>query len=323
MLIHFKSLFGKLLVTTLAAFVPLAAHAWPDRPIKLVVPYGPGGGTDILARILIPQLNEALGQQVVVDNKAGGSSIIGTQYVANAKPDGYTLLMVDSALMVNPSLRTLPYDTQKDFTSIIHLASGPVILVANPSLKANTVQELVALAKKEPGKMFYGSGGNGASTHLAGELFKIEAGVNIDHIPYKGSGGAMAAVIADTVPITFTGISSARSPVEAGRLKALAVPGQARNAAMPNVPTFAESGLPGVEASSQWGVLGPAGLPPAVINKINQAFNKVLRDPSVIEKVIGLGYTTAGGTPADYANLTNSEIAKWKKVVDTAGIKIQ
>ena len=162
MLIHFKSLFGKLLVTTLAAFVPLAAHAWPDRPIKLVVPYGPGGGTDILARILIPQLNEALGQQVVVDNKAGGSSIIGTQYVANAKPDGYTLLMVDSALMVNPSLRTLPYDTQKDFTSIIHLASGPVILVANPSLKANTVQELVALAKKEPGKMFYGSGGNGA-----------------------------------------------------------------------------------------------------------------------------------------------------------------
>jgi len=323
MLIHFKSLFGKLLVTTLAAFVPLAAHAWPDRPIKLVVPYGPGGGTDILARILIPQLNEALGQQVVVDNKAGGSSIIGTQYVANAKPDGYTLLMVDSALMVNPSLRTLPYDTQKDFTSIIHLASGPVILVANPSLKANTVQELVALAKKEPGKMFYGSGGNGASTHLAGELFKIEAGVNIDHVPYKGSGGAMAAVIADTVPITFTGISSARSPVEAGRLKALAVTGQARNAAMPNVPTFAESGLPGVEASSQWGVLGPAGLPQAVINKINQAFNKVLRDPSVIEKVIGLGYTTAGGTPADYANLTNSEIAKWKKVVDTAGIKIQ
>ena len=231
--------------------------------------------------------------------------------------------MVDSALMVNPSLRTLPYDTQKDFSSIIHLASGPVILVANPSLKANTVQELVALAKKEPGKLFYGSGGNGASTHLAGELFKIEAGVKIDHIPYKGSGGAMAAVIADTVPITFTGISSARSPVEAGRLKALAVTGQARNAAMPNVPTFAESGLPGVEASSQWGVLGPAGLPQAVINKINQAFNKVLRDPSVIEKVIGLGYTTAGGTPADYANLTNSEIAKWKKVVDTAGIKIQ
>jgi tripartite-type tricarboxylate transporter receptor subunit TctC len=243
--------------------------------------------------------------------------------VANAKPDGYTLLMVDSALMVNPSLRDLPYDTQKDFTPIIHLASGPVILVANPSLKANTVQELVALAKKEPGKLFYGSGGNGASTHLAGELFKIEAGVNIDHIPYKGSGGAMAAVIADTVPITFTGISSARSPVEAGRLKALAVTGLARNAAMPNVPTFSEAGLPGVEASSQWGVLGPAGLPQDVVNKINQAFNKVLQDPSVIEKVIGLGYITAGGTPTDYANLTNSEIAKWKKVVDTAGIKIQ
>ena len=320
---YFKSLFGKLLVTTLAALLPLTASAWPDRPIRLVVPYAPGGGTDILARILIPKLNEVLGQQVVVDNKAGGSSIIGTQYVVNAKPDGYTLLMVDSALMVNPSLRDLPYDTEKELTPVIHLAAGPVILVANPSLKANTVQELVALAKKEPGQLFYGSGGNGASTHLAGELFKIEAGVSIDHIPYKGTGEAMAAVIADTVPITFTGISSARSPVEAGRLKALAVTGPVRNAAMPNVPTFAESGLPGVEASSQWGVLGPVGLPQDVIAKINQAFNEVLKDPSVIEKVIGLGYTTAGGTPADYANLTNSEIAKWKKVVNTAGIKIQ
>jgi tripartite-type tricarboxylate transporter receptor subunit TctC len=320
---RFSSVVKKSALTLLAALLPLTASAWPDRPIRLVVPYAPGGGTDILARLMIPKLNELLGQQVIVDNKAGGSSMIGTQYVAKAPADGYTILMVDSAFKVNPSLYDLPYNTQKDFAPVIHLASGPVILVANPALPANTVQELIALAKKEPGKLDYGSGGNGASTHLAGELFKIEAGVNIAHIPYKGTGQAMAAVIANNVPLTFTGISSARSPVEAGRLKAIAVTGDQRNPAMPNVPTFAQSGLPQLDASSQWGVLAPAGTPQSVIDRLNKAFNDTLKDPEIVGKVQALGYTTSGGTPKDYTNLVNAEIAKWKKVVDTANIKIQ
>jgi tripartite-type tricarboxylate transporter receptor subunit TctC len=300
-----------------------AAQTWPERPIRVIVPFAPGGGTDIFTRLMAPRLSEVLGQQIIVDNKPGGSSIIGTQQVAQANPDGYTLLIVDSTFMINPSLRdNLPYDSVKDFTPVVHLASGPVILVTNPKVPAQSLKELIALAKKDPTLLFYGSGGNGASTHLAGELFNMVAGVDIEHVPFKGTGEALTAVMSGQVPLTFTGISSARGPVDDNRLRAIAVTGDKRSEAMPNVPTFDEAGLANVNASTQWGVYGPKNLPAEVVKKLNHAFNEALKDPAVQERVVGLGYVLQGGTAADFQALTTSELDKWNKLITTAKITI-
>ncbi|CAM3862984.1 Bug family tripartite tricarboxylate transporter substrate binding protein [Bordetella tumulicola] len=300
-----------------------AAQTWPERPVRIIVPFAPGGGTDIFTRLMAPRLSEVLGQQIIVDNKPGGSSIIGTQQVAQATPDGYTLLIVDSTFMINPSLRdNLPYDSVKDFTPVVHLASGPVILVTNPKLPAQSLKELITLAKKDPGQLFYGSGGNGASTHLAGELFNMVAGVDIEHAPFKGTGEALTAVMSGQVPLTFTGISSARGPVEDNRLRAIAVTGDKRSEAMPNVPTFDEAGLANVNASTQWGVYGPKNLPTDVVEKLNHAFNEALKDPTVKERVLGLGYVLQGGTANEFQALTASELDKWNKLITAAKITI-
>lgn len=299
------------------------AQTWPERPVRVIVPFAPGGGTDIFTRVMAPRLSEVLGQQVIVDNRPGGSSIIGSQQVAQSDPDGYTLLIVDSSFTINPSLRNnLPYDSLTDFTPVVHLASGPVILVANPKVPAQSLKELIDLAKKDPGGLFYGSGGNGASTHLAGELFNLVAGVDIEHVPFKGTGEALTAVIAGQVPLTFTGISSARGPVEDGRLRALAVTGDQRSEAMPNVPTFDQAGLANVNSSTQWGVYGPKNLPADVVEKLNFAFNEALKDPAVKERVAGLGYVLQGGTPAEFEALTKSEMDKWNKLITAAKISI-
>lgn len=317
-------LIGSILAMS-AAFIsaPSAAKDWPERPIRVIVPFAPGGGTDIFTRVMAPRLADVLGQQIIVDNKPGGSSIIGTQQVAQAAPDGYTLLIVDSTFMINPSLRdNLPYDSVKDFTPVVHLASGPVILVANPKVPAKSLKELIDLAKKEPGLLFYGSGGNGASTHLAGELFNMVADVDIEHVPFKGTGEALTAVMSGQVPLTFTGISSARGPVEDGRLRALAVTGETRSEAMPDVPTFDQAGLANVNSSTQWGVYGPKNLPADVVAKLNHAFNEALKDPAVKERVVGLGYVLRGGTPAEFEALTKSELEKWNKLITAAKISI-
>ncbi|MEI8402847.1 MAG: tripartite tricarboxylate transporter substrate binding protein [Alcaligenaceae bacterium] len=298
------------------------AQTWPARSLRLVIPFAPGGGTDILARVIAPKLSEVLGQQVVVENKPGASSIIGSQIVAQAAPDGYTLMMVDSSIYVNPGLRTeLPYNTMKDFTPIVHMAVAPVILVVHPSVPAQTLAELIAVGKAKPESLLYGSGGNGSSPHMAGELFNIASGVPITHVPYKGTGEALSAVLAGQVPLTYSGISSVRQAVEAGRLRALALTGAQRNGALPNVPTFAESGLPTVDCSSHWGLLGPAGMPPEVVAKLNAAVNQVLVDPAIKERITALGYDVAGGAPAAYTKLLETEIEKWRKVIKTAGIK--
>jgi tripartite-type tricarboxylate transporter receptor subunit TctC len=321
----FRNFFSRVLPLITIALLSFAANAqnWPSKSIRLVIPFAPGGGTDILARVIAPRLSEILGQTIVVDNKPGASSIIGSQIVAQAPADGYTLMMVDSSLLVNPGLRAnLPYDTLKAFTPISHLAEGPVILVVHPAVPAQTLAELVALAKAKPGELFYGSGGNGASTHLAGELFKMAAGVNIGHAPFKGTGEAMAAVMAGQVPMTFTGISSAKQPVDAGRLRALALTGDRRHPAMPEVPTFAEAGVKGVDASSHWGLLGPAGMPADIVEKLSSAVNKVLAETAVQSRVAGLGFDVKGGKPSDYATLMQVEIEKWRKVIQTAGINI-
>ena len=322
-------LFSKLITSFFAASLAFfsavcMSQTWPDRPVRLIVPFAPGGGTDIFARAMAPKLSEVLGQQIVIENKPGGSSIIGSQQVSQSAPNGYTLLIVDSSFMINPGLRKdLPYNSETDFAPVIHLASGPVILVVNPKVQANSVKDLIAMAQKDQGSLFYGSGGNGASTHLAGELFKSVASVKIEHVPFKGTGEALTAVISGQVPMTFTGISSARGPVEDGRLKAIAVTGQQRSAAMPNVPTFDEAGLKNVDSSSQWGVYAPKGTDPAVIEKLNKAFNEALKDPSVQERVKGLGYTLAGGSPEQFKTFTKAEIDKWNAIIKSANISIQ
>lgn len=324
-MMHFSaSLVFRVVLTALLLLGATLAQAqtWPARSLRLVIPFAPGGGTDILARVIAPKLSDVLGQQVVVENKPGASSIIGSQIVVQAAPDGYTLMMVDSSIYVNPGLRTeLPYNTLKDFTPIVHMAVAPVILVVHPSVPAQTLAELIALGKAKPESLLYGSGGNGSSPHMAGELFNIASGVPITHVPYKGTGEALSAVLAGQVPLTYSGISSVRQAVEAGRLRALALTGAQRNAALPSVPTFAESGLPSVDCSSHWGMLGPAGMSPEVVAKLNAAVNQVLTDAAIKERIAALGYDVAGGAPAAYTTLLEAEIEKWRKVIKIAGIK--
>jgi tripartite-type tricarboxylate transporter receptor subunit TctC len=299
------------------------AQSWPARPIRLVVPFGAGGGTDNLARIIEPLVSKGLGQPLVIENRPGGGSVIGMDAVAKAAPDGYTLVMTDTSIAVNPSLKPLPYDTIKDFEPVSLLSTAPVILVAHPSMPAKTLAEFIALAKREPGKLNYASGGIGASTHLGGELLKFVAGIDVAHVPYKGTGPAMNDLIGGHVQVMFSGISSARPHLDAGKLHALAVTGDARNAAVPNVPTFAEAGLAGVTASTYWGILAPKGTPKEIVERVSTEFAKAVRDPDVVARIAQLGYLPIGGGPSDYAANVKSEIAKWAPVIKAANIKAE
>jgi tripartite-type tricarboxylate transporter receptor subunit TctC len=299
------------------------AQSYPTRPIRLIVPFGPGGGTDNLARIIEPLVSKALGQPLVIENRPGGGSTIGMDQVAKAAPDGYTLVMTDTSIAVNPSLKPLPYDTINDFATVSLLATAPVILVAHPSVPAKTLAQFVALAKQKPGELNYASGGIGASTHLGGELLKFVAGIDVKHVPYKGTGPAMNDLIGGHVQVMFSGISSARPFMDAGTLRALAVTGDARNAAVPDVPTFAEAGLPEVTASTYWGVLAPKGTPQEVVDRLSAEFARAVRDPDVIKRIGDLGYLPIGDGPSDYAANIKSEIAKWAPVIKAANIKAE
>jgi tripartite-type tricarboxylate transporter receptor subunit TctC len=315
--------FSFALLLVLVGAGDVLAQSYPARPIRLVVPFGAGGGTDNLARIVEPLVSKTLGQPMVIENRPGGGSVIGMDQVAKATPDGYMLVMTDTSIAVNPSLKPLPYDTLKDFEPVSLLASAPVILMAHPKVPAKTLQEFVALAKAQPGKFNYASGGNGASTHLGGELLKLVAGIDVVHVPYKGTGPAMNDLVGGHVDVMFSGISSARSFMDAGTLRALAVTGETRNAATPDVPTFAEAGLPGVTASTYWGVLAPKGTPKDIIEKVNAAFAQAMKDPAVVARVGELGYLPIAGGPADYAENLRVEIEKWGKVVRAANIKAE
>ena len=300
------------------------AQSYPDKPIRLVVPFGAGGGTDNLARIIEPFVSKALGQSLVIDNRPGGGSIIGMDVVAKAEPNGYTIVMTDTSIALNPSLqRNLPYDTLKDFEPVSLLATAPVILVAHPKVPAKTIQEFVALAKTKPGQLNYASGGNGASTHLGGELLNLVAGIKVVHVPYKGTGPAMNDLIGGHVDVMISGISSARPHLDAGKLLGLAVTGEKRNSAVPDVPTFAEAGLGGVTASTYWGVLAPKGTPKPIIDRLSAEFAKAMRDPAIIARIDQLGYLPIGGSAADYGQNVKSEIAKWGEVITKANIKIE
>ena len=299
-----------------------AADPYPGRPIRMVVPYSVGGATDITARIIGPRLAESMGQQVVVDNRPGGASIPGTDMVAKAAHDGYTLMIATIAFGANPALfEKLPFDAQKDFAPVSLIAVVPMVVAVHPSVAARSVRELIALAKAKPGNLNYGSAGNGSATHLAGELFKSMTATNIVHIPYKGGGPAVVAAVAGETSVMFAIISTALQHFKAGRLIPLGVSTARRNAALPDVPAIAEAGVPGYEVFEWQGVVVPAGTPNAVIDRLHKEIVKALANTDTRERIVGLGADVVGGTPLELGAHIRAEIAKWSKVAKESGIK--
>ena len=301
-----------------------AQGAYPTKPVRLVVPFPPGGTTDILARAVAQKLSETWGQQVIVDNRPGAGGNIGSELVAKSAPDGYTLLMgTVGTHAINPSLYAkMPYDHVKDFTPVILVAGVPNVLVVNPSLPVNSVSELIAYGKANPNKLNFASSGNGTSIHLSGELFRTMTGVQMTHVPYKGSSPALTDLIAGQVQLMFANLPSSLQFIKAGKLRALAVTSLERSSALPDVPTLAESGLPGFEASSWFGVLAPAGTPNDIIAKLNTAIAGWLATADAKEKLAAQGAIAAGGAPDAFVRHIAAESAKWAKVVKASGAHV-
>jgi len=301
-----------------------AQGAYPTKPVRLVVPFPPGGTTDILARAVAQKLSETWGQQVIVDNRPGAGGNIGSELVAKSAPDGYTLLMgTVGTHAINPSLYAkMPYDHVKDFTPVILVAGVPNVLVVNPSLPVNSVSELIAYGKANPNKLNFASSGNGTSIHLSGELFRAMTGVQMTHVPYKGSSPALTDLIAGQVQLMFDNLPSSLQFIKAGKLRALAVTSLERSSALPDVPTLAESGLPGFEASSWFGVLAPAGTPNDIIVKLNTAIAGWLATADAKEKLAAQGAIAAGGAPDAFVRHIAAETSKWAKVVKASGAHV-
>jgi len=318
------SLFTVIAAFAVAPFANAQAPAYPTKPIRMVVPFPPGGATDILARDVAQRLTEAWGQQVIVDNRPGAGGNIGSELVAKSAPDGYTLEMgTVGTHAINASLYAkMPYDHVRDFVPIILVAAVPNVLEVNPSLPVNSVTELIAYAKANPGKLNFASSGNGTSIHLSGELFKVMAGVEMTHVPYKGSAPALQDLIAGQVQLMFDNLPPSLPQIKGGKLRALAVTSATRAPALPDVPTVAEAGLPGFEASSWFGLLAPAGTPPAIVSKINAEVAAWLATPEAKEKLSKQGAAAAGGTPDDFAKHIAAETVKWSKVVKASGAKV-
>lgn len=319
------ALHASVLVLAALAVLPLSARAqeFPSKPIRLVVPYPPGGATDVVARTLAPVLSKALGQQVVVENRGGGVSIIGTDLVAKSPADGYTLLMSDQALMTNPGLQAkLPYDTLKDLRPIALIGPAPSVLVVHPSFPAKTIQELVALAKAKPGTLQYASSGNGTSTHIAGELLKQVAGIQMTHVAYKGGGPAITDAVAGHVPILISSIGPAMPMIKAGRLRAIEVSATTRSPALPDVPALGEAGLGAASVVGYWGVLAPAATPQAVADKLSVAFNNAVQLPEIKQRLIDLGIEPTGGDAAAFGKILNTEVPKMTQVIKSANITV-
>jgi tripartite-type tricarboxylate transporter receptor subunit TctC len=299
------------------------AQSWPTKPIKLIVPYPPGGGTDVIARIVQEPLAKELGQQVIIDNRGGAGGSIGSALAAQSPSDGYTVLFTLSSHTINPAIYTkLPFDTEKDFSSVVTVASLPQILVANPNFPAKTVKEVIEMAKAKPGSISYASVGNGSPGHLAGAMMATDAGVDMTHIPYRGGGPAVTDVMAGQVPLLWVSIPAAAQFVKAGKLRALAVSTVKRSAVFPDVPTMVESGFKGFEVDSWYAMFVPAKTPQAIIDRINKAAVNVLAQPEVKEKLLGQGAEAVGDTPAQLSGVVKKEIAKWKQVVKSANIKV-
>ncbi len=295
---------------------------YPRKSIRLVVPFAPGGPVDIVARGIAPRMSEILAQQIVVDNRGGAGSAIGTELVANAPPDGYTLLMVSGSYVMNPAMvRKLPYDSARDFAFISIVADVPSALVVHPSLPARNVQELITLAKARPGELNYASPGRGALGHLAAEWFSSMTGIKMVHVPYKGAGPAAVDLMAGHVQLLFAAMPGLVQFARDGKVRMLAQGGTKRSPSAPDIPTFVESGLPGFILSSNFGLLAPAGTPRPVIERVRGALLEALADPAVNNRLAGLGAERVGSTPEEHAAFTKSEIAKWMKVTREAGIQ--
>ena len=320
--------FSKPLFTAIAALALLlppaaGAQTYPAKPVKFIVPYPPGGPTDIVARVVGQKLSEHTGQQFIVDNRAGAGGNIGAEAVARSPADGYTLLIATTAHAINMSLfKKMSYNTLKDFAPVAPLTHGPLVIVANPSLQAGNVRELIALAKARPGAINFASSGNGQSTHLSGELFNSMAGVKMTHIPYKGSSPALTDVMGGQASVMFDTMLSAMPFVKSGKLKALAVTSATRSPVAPDLPTVAESGLRGYETIAWNGVLAPAGTPKEAIAKLSAELKRALETPEVKEKFAAQGFAAAWSTPEAFATFLQTEVDKWSPVVKASGATI-
>jgi tripartite-type tricarboxylate transporter receptor subunit TctC len=293
-----------------------------NRPIRLIVPYVPGGGTDTLSRIVAPFIGEEFGQPVLVDNRPGASSTLGTQIVAQAAPDGHTIGMIDAAFLINPTLLgKLPYDTLKDFTPIVLVATSPLLLLVHPSVPAASVKELVALARTRPGKLTFGSAGNGSAVHLAGEQLRATAGIDLQHIAYKGAGQSIGDVLGGQISMVFTTPGAGRQHVLVGKLRPLGITSPKRFAGLPDVPTFIEAGFPAVDAATINGLLAPARTPRDYVERVNGAVVRALKTREVQDKLLELGFDIAGNTPEQFAAWIRVELVKWAKVVKESGAK--
>ena len=312
-----------LLVALLVGATSAIAQDYPSKPIRLIAPFAPGGATDVLARIAGQKLNERLGQPVVVENRTGAGGNIGAEQVAKAVPDGYTLLMggVPHAIAVSLYPK-LGYDLTRDLTAIAEVASFPSMIVLHPSLPAHNVKALIALAKAKPGQLNFGSAGNGSPNHLALELFKTLAGVNMTHIPYRGAGQVVADLLAGQLQLASMGFPIAMPHVKAGKLRAIAVTGTARSPLLPTLPTGIEAGLPGFDVNSWYGVFGPAGLPRDILTKLNAETSRGINAPDLKERLSALGAEPSSKSPEAFTQYVRDEIAKWAKVVKASGAKL-
>ncbi len=328
MTIALKRLRHRFLHTTaiLAAGLVLAgpAKAFPDKPITLLIPYPPGGSADMLARPIAAQMQKNTGQPVVLEYRPGAGGTIATAQLARAKPDGYTVLMVLAAHAINPSMyKSLPYDTEKDFAPVSVLATLPMLVAAAKQTPANTIQELIDYARANPDQLTFASAGNGNTSHLAAELFKSATQTKMVHVPYKGSGPAVVAMLSGEVSLMFDSISTSLPHVKAGKLKGIAVTGKNRSAVLPDVPTVAESGVPDFEVNGWYGILAPAGTPKAVVTDLNKAFNDAATTPAIKAQLTEYGYEIEGSTPEQFSQLITTEIKKWKAAVDQSGARVE
>jgi tripartite-type tricarboxylate transporter receptor subunit TctC len=310
------------MVLSLAILVlPVMAQSYPTKPVRLLVGFPPGGTNDIIARLVAPKLAEGLSQQVVVENRGGANTAIATELAARASPDGYTIILNAPGHATNPALIKLAFDPIRDFAFITLIAESQNLLVTHPSFPPKNVKELIAFSKKHPGEINYGSSGIGTSVHLSAELFRFMAGVNWVHIPYKGGGPGLVALLTGEVSLYFGNLPTVIRQARDGKLRALAVTGVRRSAAAPDIPTIAESGVPGYEVTNWFGIAAPAKTPRAIVERLNREFVRALNSPELRNRLMGLGAEPVGNTPEQYQAFVQNEIAKWDKVIKAAGIK--
>ncbi len=313
------------LMVVFAGFLGSAeAQPYPNKPVRVIVPFAPGGPTDVIARILSQKLSESLGQQFVVENRAGAGGNIGMAAVAKAAPDGYTILVSSSSIVVNPSLyASLPFDPLKDLAPVTYAAASPNVLVVHPSVEARSVRELIALIKANPGKFSFASPGIGTTPDLSGHLFKLALGLDLVAVPFNGAGPAITSTIGNQTPVAFTALPPTTPHVKSGALRALAVTSKQRSSALPDVPTLAEAGIQDQEADTLQGVLVPAGTPKEIIDRLHGELVKAIALPDVKERLAGLGFDPVANRPEEFAAQIRAEIAKWGKVVKDANIKVE